>query len=475
MKRQDRNIIIGLLSLTIAFTSCKTDPKNEQTNTEFGNIPTELIDSLKSIGQDIQQNQIDPTIDNVIKGKNGTVIYIAANSLVDEKGTPVASKTIIELKEHYSIADYITSNLQTVHNNEILQTQGMIYFSAKNADVATLKIDKSKPIRIEFPVKEKIDEAKIFTGKRDENGNLNWSEINEPSKYLVPYPIRFISQNRFPTECANFYGITADTIKNKYFNYYGDLSQFENTFLATREFKERYDVACWNEVLKIYIDNLDKNLWEVDEMVVKHFIKDSTERVNFQINYKPPGINGGARTKEQEDAHEWLVNNEKDFGHRMITIFKKFAEQKLTKVDPTKRIADTTVAEMSKAFIAYDAMEFGWVNVDYFYKDPKSVDIKLIAKTNEVAPIINLIIPNRNVILSGILKDDNTYSFTKNEDGYNKLPKGEKAFIVAISIVDNKLHFAEKEIIIGQNETEKIELKATNAKTINTRLKNYGS
>jgi hypothetical protein len=120
-------------------------------------------------------------------------------------------------------------------------------------------------------------------------------------------------------------------------------------------------------------------------------------------------------------------------------------------------------------------MEFGWVNVDYFYKDPKSADIKLIANTNEVASIINLIIPKRNVILSGILKDDNTYSFTKNEEGYNKLPKGEKAFIVAISIVDNKLLFAEKEIVIGQSETETIELKTTTAEMIKTRLKNYGS
>jgi hypothetical protein len=475
MKRHDKYIITGLLSLTIAISSCNSNYKNEQANLEFGNIPPELIDSLKSIGQEIQQNEIDPTKDNIIKGRNGTIIYVAANSLVDENGKPISSKTIIELKEHYSIADYFTSNLQTVHNNDILQTQGMIYFSAKNADVANVKIDKSKPIRIEFPVEEIIDEAKIFTGKRDENGNLNWSEINEPSKYLIPYPIHFIGQNRFATECENFYGITEDTIKNIYFNYYGNLSQFENTFLATREFKERYDVACWTEVLKIYIDNLDKNLWEVDELVVKYLIKDSTERVNFQINNNPPGINGGARTKEQEDAHKWLVNNEKDFGHRMITIFKNFAKQKLTKVDPTKRFADTTVAEMSKVFMAYDAMEFGWVNVDYFYNDPKSVEIKLIAKTNKVSPIINLIIPNRNVILSGILKDDNTYSFTKNENGYNKLPKGEKAIILAIGLVDNKLHFAEKEIIIGQNVTEKIELKATNAETIKTRLKNYGS
>ncbi|MFN7602822.1 MAG: hypothetical protein ACK5R0_15635 [Bacteroidota bacterium] len=253
------------------------------------------------------------------------------------------------------------------------------------------------------------------------------------------------------------------------------MSKFENTLLATREFKDRYNVACWKEIVDIYANNIDKNLWEIDELVVKHFIQDSTERVNYQINWRPPGIKGGPRTKAQDEAHEWLVNSAKESGHRMITVFKSFASQKLTTIDPTKRLADTTVAEMTKAFIAYDALEFGWVNVDYFFNDPKSVDIKLIAKANETVPIINLIIPNRNVILSGISKDDNTYYFTKNENGYNKLPKGEKGIIIAIAIKDNKLHFAEKEITIGQNETEVIELKPTTAETIKTRLKNYGS
>jgi len=473
MKRQHQHLFIVLLSLAIALSSCKTISKTNLVNAEFGNIPAMLIDSLKFIGQEIQQREIDPAKDNVIKGKYGTVIYIAANSLVDENGMPVSSKTIIELKEHYSIADFITSNLQTVHKTDILQTQGMIYFSAKKADGTTVKIDNSKPVRVEFPVKEKIDQAKIFTGERDENGNLNWVEISEPSKYLIPYPIHFISKNRFSTECLDFYGITRDTLKNKYFTYFGDLSKFENTLLATREFKERYDVACWKEVLNIYANNLDKNLWEADELMVKYFIKDSVERVNLEINSRPLGINGAAPTKAQEDAYAWLIIHEKESAHRMITIFQNFAEQKLSKIDPTKRIADTTVAEMTKAFMAYDALEFGWVNVDYFYKDPKSSNIKLIAKTNEVAPLINLIIPNRNVILSGILKDDNTYYFTKNQDGYNKLPKGERAIIIALSIVDNKLHFAEKEITIGQSETESIELKATTAETVKARMKNY--
>ena len=215
-------------------------------------------------------------------------------------------------------------------------------------------------------------------------------------------------------------------------------------------------------------------MWEIDEMMVQYFIKDSTERVNISINNKPQSFNGQPVTKDQMQAYQWLIDHDKEYGRRMIEIYKMFAAQKLTKIDPTKKIDTSVIKETTTAFVAYDALEFGWVNVDYFYKDPKAEKIKLIAKTNKEAYTINLILPNKKIILTGIQKSDNTYWFTKQEDGYNKLPKGEKAFIVCMSIVDNKLYFAEKKIVIGQSETEILNLVETNGETVKAKLKNYG-
>lgn len=48
--------------------------------------------------------------------------------------------------------------------------------------------------------------------------------------------------------------------------------EFANTFLATREFEWRMQSiykSCDNAVLELYTSNLDKNLWEVDEMAAK--------------------------------------------------------------------------------------------------------------------------------------------------------------------------------------------------------------
>jgi hypothetical protein len=440
----------GWLISALLLSRCTTVNQEQASNTEFGNVPAELADSLKLIGQRIQRIEVDPTKDNVVKGNSGTILYISSNSLLDEKGTPVASTVVIEIKEHYTFADFIASNLQTVHNNDILQTQGMIYVSAQTADGSAVKIDPSKPIRIEFPVQEKVLEAKIFKGYRDAEGQMNWNEMIEPSKLLIPFPIRSL----FGDEMK----MTGDSSFTESSSPPEDLLKFENTLLATREFRDRYRVYRESWVPEIYMTNLEKNLWEIDELTLTQLRQDSTQMANETV---------------AKEYLQFYADHLLDIS-RKIRLFRKFAAEKLTKIDTTKKVDDTTLAEINTPFVTFEALDFGWVNVDYFYNDPKAEKVKLIAKTNEKAHTINLIIPSRNVILSGTRKDDNTYFFTKNEDGYNKLPKGEKAIVLSLSMApDNTLLFAEKEIFIGQNETETLKLRPATGKSIKTQLAKY--
>ena len=470
-------ISLGLLILIFALYSCKSDKLTISSDPLFGNLPTQLVDTLKQIGQRIQVHEIDPTKDNIIVGDSGTRIFISANSIVNEQGKKILDKVKIELKENYTFADFITSNLQTVSNDKLLQTEGMIYFNATSVTDVNLTLDKGKPIRINFPVKGMNAGAKIFKGKRDKNGNINWEQAGDPIESLTPYPIRTLAPQAFG-ECPRDFGITSD--KKYYYEHNGksyltldSLSKYENTLLATREFRERYYNYCSPYLTNLYIKNLEKNMWEIDEMMVEYFIKDSTERVNLS-KIKPQPYNGKPVTKEQMEAYQWLLDKDKEYGRTMIEIYKMFAAQKLTKIDPTLKNDTSFIRAATTAFFAYDVLEFGWVNVDYIYKDPQAEKIKLIAKTNEKAYIITLILPNKKIILQGIQKSGNTYSFTKEQDGYNKLPKGEKGFIVCMSIVDGGLYFADKEIIIGKNETETLDLEEIDGEAVKAKLKTYG-
>lgn len=469
-------LIIGVLSL-LALNSCKTDSEqaHNMVDQEYGIIPYELRDSLKLVSEASQVFQIDPAKSNTIVGDRGTTIIIPQNILVNQDGSALSGLVSLELKENFEVIDYVLSNLQTVHNDMILESSGMIYFKAVDENGKELKITDSHSIRVEIPQDKLFKDAKIFLGQRDESGLINWDVIHEPAKTLVPYPIEFISKNRFPTECSNNFGITKDTIENRRYTYYGKLSDYENSLLATKEFAERYQSTCWKEVISIYISNLDKNLWEIDELVVKHFINDSIVRVKGELNSVYPNPLGGERTKAQKEAHNWFVNKAKVDGHRLIELYKSFANQKLTKVDQTKLIDTTKVKSFNESLVSYDAMKFGWINVDFFYNDPKAVPIKLIARTNIQAPIISLVLKDRNVILSGIENSPNEYWFTKTQEGYNKLPKGEKAVIFAIGYDGTHIMFGQKEIMIGENEVENVNLALITGEALKNELKKYGS
>ena len=228
-------IIFSILIALFLFGCSENKPTEtaEIVNQQYGDIPTQLIDSLKLISGENQKFQIDNSKSNTVVGEKGTVLIIPEKSIVHANGNRVNGKVTIELKENFTIRDFITSNLQTIHNDQILESKGMLYFSAKDENGNELKIANNNSIRIQIPQKDLDNDPDIFLGVRDEDGIINWKQKEEPAKSLVPYPIKFISKNQFPTECADFYGITTDTIKNKYYTYYGNLYDFETALLAT--------------------------------------------------------------------------------------------------------------------------------------------------------------------------------------------------------------------------------------------------
>ncbi len=499
MKNVFNSLIVFMFVLVMV--ACN-EPKPSETaeNSEFGNLPAALIDSLKPIGAPMQMLSMDAGKDNVLKGKSGTTLYVPANSLLDANGKPVTGTVTVALKEHFSMADYVTSNLQTVHGDDILQTQGMIYFSAKDAAGAKLSIDKNKPIRIEIPVKEADTDAKIFLGQRDADGRMDWTNVEEPSKLLIPFPIRELEKSYGATECPPDFGFLREDDPrwsdpqwlNWYSDYYakGDISSYENTLLATREFLERFHAGyCDPNTTEPYSTNLDKNLWEIDELMVDYFIADSIKRVGFEIEFKPRSLNGGPPSKEQVELHQRSIEETKEDFHRYIQTYRDFAAQKLTKIDESRKVpadliaqanADAAVRDSARAvfnsaFIAYNALEFGWVNVDVFFNDPAAVPIQLFAETNRPSDMVQLIFPARNIVLSGSSVDGKRYRFTQKTEGYNKLPKGEKAILLCLQAADGKLFFAKKDIVIGQNQTEKLDLLETSVAKVKEQLATLGS
>ena len=159
-------ILISLL--TVILFQCNN---NAITKT----IKLHPTDPFKNTIVPSQTFDIDSKQDNILEGKNGTVIVCPKGCFKNAKGDIVDDNVKIELSEALSIEDMILSNLTTTSNGNQLETDGMIFFNA-TANGEQLTINKVNPIHIEIPTTKKKAGMMVYKGIKDENGNMNWIE-----------------------------------------------------------------------------------------------------------------------------------------------------------------------------------------------------------------------------------------------------------------------------------------------------------
>ena len=113
---------------------------------------------------------IDPLKDTILYGNEGTVLFFKAKSLLAKDSVQV------ELKEYYSLADYVKSALPSVSNGKLLETGGTIYLDAKLKKNPTQKValNKAKGVGIDFTIGKSDDEMSVFYRDKRSPSKLNW-------------------------------------------------------------------------------------------------------------------------------------------------------------------------------------------------------------------------------------------------------------------------------------------------------------
>jgi hypothetical protein len=141
--------------------------------TGFLYAKTTLSPLLDSLIPRTQTFTIRGDQDTLIVGKNGTTFAIAKNTFINTQGQ--TAKTItISLVEIKTIADIINANLQTASGDVILQTGGMFFIDAKENN-ESLAIAKGKSIYVEVTSIYKDPQMKIFDGKFNDKGQIDWT------------------------------------------------------------------------------------------------------------------------------------------------------------------------------------------------------------------------------------------------------------------------------------------------------------
>tara|TARA_Y100000782_G_scaffold115555_1_gene160111 strand:- start:5446 stop:7470 length:2025 start_codon:yes stop_codon:yes gene_type:complete len=413
------------LAIAVLFTHCTSSQLELNTQKFSPNDPfaKTMVPS--------QFFELDPTTNQVIEGEEGTVISIPKGAFL-LNGKPYEEKVKLELAEALTLDKMILSNLNTTSNGNPLETGGMLYLKATTEDGEELTIDPENQLYIEIPTEEVKEGMMTYKGERDSDGNMNWVDPQPLEKYLIPvdfsqldfYPEGFekavkkglpykkhktaspqlldslyysfsVSDGSFltqgfvqtdhnepmsspqydTTEVEAGYeavdtGITCEidpaiikTIRSE---------KFATTFIATREFETRLQVifkTCKNEILELYINNLDKNLWEVDEMAAKKLGEhDQAETFKTFAAEKLTTVKDGAKHAQQLKAYyaKALKKNKAELEKAKKKV-EKALQQKNKEADKLvkaykKLLTQRENYRMNK--YGFEWQNNGWVNVD---------------------------------------------------------------------------------------------------------------
>lgn len=117
-------------------------------------------------GAATQQFQIEADRPAIIKGKQGTTIFLAAHSFVNLAHQPVTGKIIIRIKEIFSKSDMVLSNRPSTAQNRLLASGGAFFISATQRN---LPLQLVRPAEVNLPISKHVDNPivmQVFRGIR---------------------------------------------------------------------------------------------------------------------------------------------------------------------------------------------------------------------------------------------------------------------------------------------------------------------
>ena len=263
---------------------------------------------------DIQKFSFKSEDGATIVGKDGMLIIVPENAFIDSTGKELKGKVELKLVEALGLSEMVLYNLHTVSNGSLLESGGMFY-TETTIDGSPAKINPERPFYIEIPTPERDVDMKLFQGEVKLDGGINWVTPKPLEQFLVTVPLSeldFLPEGFANEVSSNMPFLNHETATNELIDslYYSlkweqktqpprdvsnaedtsasdyalvscgidpasietiKKSRFQNSFIATKAFEERvrelHKAQNGDALLKIYIQNLDKDLRVCDALV----------------------------------------------------------------------------------------------------------------------------------------------------------------------------------------------------------------
>ncbi len=292
--------------------------RSEQVHGTEAPMLIETLDTKEAITisgvHDDLEIQVKPGTDTTVLLPSGIVLDIPKGCFLDDAGNSITSHVTVGFREAFDPVTIMKAGLSTMSGDTLLETGGMFHLMATVAG-REVRIAPDKPIIAMVPADPGKEGMQLYQGVELPDGSIDWRDPRPLKKTLVPVDITTLDlyPPGYEAKLAELgQGVTDKVLKDSlYYSFAGGLvqpievesdsalasdtmsrihsgidparirsiwnSRFNGTNLATRNFEERLQAihrTCDNELLDLYVNNLDKDLQELDERAVRRGYKE---------------------------------------------------------------------------------------------------------------------------------------------------------------------------------------------------------
>jgi cytochrome c2 len=364
-----------------------------------------------------------PGTDTVLRGSEGISIHIPPYAFEDKNGKPYIGDVSIELIESLRLKDMVKGDFETLsENGEILESSGMFRMYIKDNEEG-IRVIPGASVLISIPGKLK-EGTTLFYGIANDEEQIKWVESspgNDSSNYWL-----LKGRNIFYSECAACHNVNL---------------VHASTGPALAWVTKRWDNY---EDLLSFTKNSET------------FAESGNSRARNLINWDPSSMT----------SFEHLADRE-------IKAIYDYIEQesRIRKIDSIKdsmyftaRDSMINISNRYLNLIGNSILSGGtWMNLDRYSdinnSEEVSVDIHLENESFVGGTAIKLIIPGRNIIINFNFDTDKGYYTDYYFTNSLRLPLGEKAWLLAVTMYDEVPSYALKEIRIEKSISESLRTK----------------
>lgn len=178
-----RSLFVCLAVLT-CFSACK-------------NQDSRLFSILSPNNLPLQEFIINPQADTVLKTIHAALIHIKAGSISG------GESAVVRIREALTASEILTAGLVTRSGNELLSSDGMIYFEAVDATIL-------KPIAINLPRLRTVTNMQLFKGEANTQGTIDWQNPQPLSYPSVDSACLTEARMLFRSKCLSCHNLLRD-------------------------------------------------------------------------------------------------------------------------------------------------------------------------------------------------------------------------------------------------------------------------